>query len=230
MASPNNHPRQLKDFAVDQLREMISRGELGPGEWLRQERLSEALGVSFTPIREALKQLEAEGLVEHVPYRGVRVAVFSADDVRDIYDLRAQLEGQAARSAATRLTPGQIAELRSLHEGMAALSYDQIQRIRELNRRFHSLIIEASGRTYLARILNMIWTWFPTMLWSQSAEMTVFSEPDRAEEDSSEHAQIVAAFEARDPDAAERAMRAHIEQARASLLEFLEQSMPQGEL
>src|SRR5579859_2041757 len=100
---------------------MIMNGDLNAGEWLRQERLARELGVSHTPIREALKQLEVEGLVEHVPYRGVRVVEFSMEAVADIYDMRTVLEALAARAAAERLSFEELCELKRLHEAMMAL-------------------------------------------------------------------------------------------------------------
>src|SRR5260370_19142473 len=84
--------KQLHNVVIDRLRDMIIQGDLRAGEWLRQERLARELGVSHTPIREALKQLEVEGLVEHVPYRGVRVIEVSINDVEDIYTIRTHLK------------------------------------------------------------------------------------------------------------------------------------------
>src|SRR5215831_4707241 len=102
-----NH-KQLGERVSERLREMIAHGELRPGEWLRQERLASELGVSYTPIREALKQLASEGLVEHVPYRGVRVVEFTSNDVLDMYAMRITLEGLAAASAAENITPAHL--------------------------------------------------------------------------------------------------------------------------
>jgi DNA-binding GntR family transcriptional regulator len=214
--------KQLKDVVVESLREMIVHGDLRPGTWLRQERLAETLKVSFTPIREALKQLEAEGLVEHVPYRGVRVVEFSTDDVLDIYTMRADLEALAASAAAQRLTPDELAELRVLHQRMAKYrGSEQLQAVRDDNRRFHQIIITGSHRTYLIRTLHQIWAWFPTMLWSQFTQTATISAPNREDADNAEHAAILAALEARDGEAAARAMHYHIDQARESLVEFL---------
>jgi DNA-binding GntR family transcriptional regulator len=192
--------KQLRNIVVERLREMIAQGQLHPGEWLRQERLARELGVSHTPIREALKQLEAEGLVEHMPYRGVRLVQFSLDDVVDVYTLRRALEGLAAAAAAARLDSAGVAELRRLHEAMVAFEppIDHLQEINELNREFHHQIILASGRTYLIRTLEQIWSWFPTMLWNQFALTADASTPERTDADNHEHGQIVAALEAHD--------------------------------
>lgn len=219
---PESH-KQLRRIVADRLRTMIAQGELRAGEWLRQERLARDLGMSFTPIREALKQLEAEGLVEHVPYRGVRVVSFSLDDLLDIYSMRIILEGLAAASAAERITPEQLAELRALDQRMKALTGpENLAEVRTLNQRFHLLIVEASGRKYLIRTLNAIWTWFPTMLWSQFLPEKS-DPPERESEDNVEHSLILNALEAHDPDAARDAVQRHIERARRTLLAFIGQ-------
>src|SRR5260221_8939893 len=178
--STNSEPltdhKQLGERVSERLREMISRGTLRPGEWLRQERLASELRVSYTPIRQALKQLATEGLVEHVPYRGVRVVEFSPEDVLEMYAMRITLEGLAAASAAENINPAQLARLRELHEQMIAAEKsdarnESLPEIRDLNRQFHTVIIDASARPYLIRVLNMVWTWFSAMLWGQFIQM-----------------------------------------------------------
>ena len=108
MPGPQPH-KQLHHAVADQLCAAIQTGNLKPGEWLRQERLAQELGVSQMPVREALKELIAEGLVEHLPYRGVRVVEFSPDDVGEVYAHRSFLEGRAAFIAAKGITPEEIA-------------------------------------------------------------------------------------------------------------------------
>ena len=220
--------KQLRDVVIDGLREMIADGRVQPGEWIRQERLARELGVSHTPIREALKQLEAEGLVEHVPYRGVRVVEFSLDDVVDIYTMRSALEGLAAAAAATLITPEELAEIRRLHDAMVACKspVDDLPKIRELNRDFHRRIVLASRRTYLIRTLEQMWSWFPTMLWNRLTLMADASTPERADADNQQHELIVAALEARDPERAERLIREHIDQSRQALLTHLGAERP----
>ena len=206
--------RQLRQRVAERLRGDILEGRLQPGEWLRQERLSQEQGVSQTPVREALKELASEGLVEHVPYRGVRVVQFSVEDVEDLYACRAVLEGMAARHAALAIGEPETRELASLHERMLRCKIPaELKKYRDLNRQFHGVIYSASGRAYLARTLGQLWSAFPTMLWSNIPRVAVESAPGRDEPDAEEHAEIVAAFEASDANRAERAVKHHIEMA-----------------
>jgi DNA-binding GntR family transcriptional regulator len=211
--TPRSH-RQLHHWVADRLRADILEGRLKPGEWLRQERLAQAYGVSQMPVREALKQLAAEGLVEHVPYRGVRIVEFSPEDVEDLYACRAFIEGMAARSAAQNVTKEELAELRDIHEQMVRCKTpEELAKYRELNRRFHGLIFSASRRSYIVRTLAQLWSAFPTMLWSNIPGIAVTSVPGRDEPDAAEHEEIVEALAARDADRAESAVRRHIESA-----------------
>ncbi|HQT94359.1 MAG: GntR family transcriptional regulator [Acidobacteria bacterium 21-70-11] len=216
--TPQSH-KQLRLWVADRLRSEILEGRIKPGEWLRQERLALEQGVSQTPVREALKLLAGEGLVEHVPYRGIRVVEFSVEDVEDLYTCRAFIEGMAARYAAATITDTEIAELTRLYERMVRCKTpDDIVEYRELNRLFHSGIFGASGRSYLVRTLAQLWAAFPTMLWSNVPRVARDSVPDRDAPDIEEHTAILDALRAHDPDAAERAVRRHIEAAGGSLV------------
>ncbi|MHB0970376.1 MAG: GntR family transcriptional regulator [Thermoanaerobaculia bacterium] len=207
---------------ADRLRSDILEGKARPGEWLRQERLAQEIGASQMPVREALKRLAAEGLVEHVPYRGVRVVEFSVEDVEDLYACRVFIEGMAARYAAANITDEEVRELRDLHERMLACETPrELPEYRELNRRFHTLLFSASRRSYLIRTLGQLWAAFPTMLWSNIPHAATASAPGRDEADAREHEAIVQALAARDPEAAERAVREHVEAAGAALVTVL---------
>ncbi len=215
--TPQAH-KQLPQWVADQLRAEILEGRLKPGEWLRQERLAQEHGVSQMPVREALKQLASEGLVEHVPYRGARVVQFSADDVEDLYACRAFIEGLAARFAAVNILAGELAELAALVPQMAACETPRdLGQYRELNRRFHGVIFAASRRSYLVRTLAQLWAAFPTMLWSNVPRVPTDPGATRDEPDVAEHSAIVAALAAHDPAAAERAVRDHITSAGRAL-------------
>lgn len=204
--------RQLRHVVAERLRAAILEGRLHAGEWLRQERLAQEYGVSQMPVREALKELAAEGLVEHVPYRGVRVVAFSPEDVEDLYAHRAFLEGRAARAAAEAITASELAELRRLYDAMMERTAPElVAEYRVLNRTFHQLIAAASRRPYLIRSLAQIWSSFPSMLWGNFSTTAARSLPERDASDPQEHAAILAALEHRDPDGAEYAARSHVE-------------------
>ncbi len=215
---PRTH-MQLRLWVADRLRAEILDGRIKPGEWLRQERLAQEQGVSQTPVREALKQLASEGLVEHVPYRGIRVVEFSVEDVEDLYACRAFIEAMAGRYAAESITETELATLRELFTRMVRCKTpEDLAEYRELNRLFHSGICNASRRSYLMRTLAQLWSAFPTMLWSNVPRVARESLPDRDEPDIVEHTAILEALQRHDPEAAERAVRHHIEAAGSSLV------------
>lgn len=212
-------PKQCREWLVQRIRDLILSGSVKPGEWLRQEKFAQQFGVSQTPVREALKQLSAEGLLEHVPYRGIRVVEFSLTDVADLYECRAFVEGMAARHAAERISDAELAELQSVFALMQKrLGPRYIAEYRELNRRFHTIIFDASGRSLLVRTLAQMWAAFPSMLWSNFATTAPAPLPGRDKSDVEEHGAILSALEAHDPDAAERATRRHIQHAKDLLL------------
>ncbi len=217
--------KQLRRWVADRLRADILEGRLRPGEWLRQERLAQEYGVSQMPVREALKELVAEGLVEHVPYRGVRIVTFTVADVEDLYAIRSDLEGRAARATALRITPEELAELKVMYEQMKLCqSPDDLRRYREVNRRFHLYIIAASKRPYLIRTLTQMWDVFPTMLWSNFAVTAARSLPARDQMDWQEHEAILQALERHDGEGAEALMREHIQTAGNELIAFLREN------
>ncbi len=222
---------QLRQMVAARLRAEILDGTVKPGEWLRQEALSRRYGVSQTPVREALKQLAAEGLVEDVAYRGVRVVDLCRGDVEDLYACRALMECRAARFAAANITDSEVDELELLYLQMRRCPVpDGLREYRELNRKFHAVIIAASRRSFLVRNLTQLWSAFPTMLWSNIPPVARTSAPGRDEPDTAEHAEIVAAFRQRDPERAARAVRHHIEAACIALLAEMEKQRSTGPL
>jgi DNA-binding GntR family transcriptional regulator len=173
-------------------------------------------------VREALKELTAEGLLEHVPYRGVRVIEFSTEDISDLYACRSFMEGLAARAAAATITPEELAELKTLQAQMKAHLQPQVlPEYTEFNRRFHKLICFASRRTYLIRTLNQLWDAFPSMLWGNFARTADQPLPQRDLADIEEHEEIIEALEQRDGAAAEQLARHHVEESGQHLLSAL---------
>lgn len=222
-------PKLLRQWVTERLRADILEGRLKAGEWLRQEHLAQRYEVSQMPVREALKQLISEGLVRHEVRRGARVVSVTRQDVSDLYACRALIEGMAARSAAVNVTDAQLAEMRQVLGQMKAhLGPAHIAEYRDLNRRFHSIISEAApDRSFLAHTLGQIWAAFPSMLWSNVARTARTPLPGRGPNDIAEHEAILVALEARDADAAEKAVRGHIEKAGRLLLSLFEEP-PEG--
>ena len=214
--------KQLRNIVAEQMRAAIFNGYYKPGEWMRQERLAQDLGVSQMPVREALKELAAEGLIEHVPYRGARVLVFSINDILDLYSHRAFLESRAAFTAAEVITDEELMVIKNLQvEVEKHGAPEAVTKYRELNRQFHQLIYLASKREYLIRTLNQMWATFPTMLIANFTATAVQPLPERDSVDVEEHRDIIYALESHDAPAAEQAMKKHILNTADHLVAFL---------
>lgn len=146
--------RTLREIVSDEIRAMITRGELKPGERLFEDRLAEQLGVSRNPVREAIRALEGTGLVEVVPRRGAYVSEFDVAEVLHLLELRCVLEAYAARLAAEHRTDDDIARLdRCLADGRQA-SYEQdYVRAATFHREFHLAIEQASANPYISGVV-----------------------------------------------------------------------------
>lgn len=203
--------RSLRDEVFHALHKRIIAGEIRPGEWLRQEDIASQLGVSMTPVREALDLLAAAGLAERVPYRGVRVIELTREEMLDAYGLRLLLEPVGAALAAEAASPSQLEELRRLlEETFGLLRLEDMSRLRELSRQFHAQIVSMSGSPLLARLYQIAANKFPDWMLYEA----MFRHPEALAEslhqEQSQHRAIVDAIAARDPDAAARAAREHI--------------------
>ena len=140
---------------METLRDEIVRGDLVPGQYLRLEEIAARFDVSTMPVREALRDLEAEGLVTIFPHRGAVVTQLSADELQDIYDIRATLEEMATRLAVPFVTKATLAELTSLVEQMDNHPGDAAAIVR-LNHQFHLTLYAASGRRHLCELNRIL--------------------------------------------------------------------------
>ena len=149
----------IQDTIVDGIRDMILNGPLKPGDRLRQDELANAFGVSTMPIREALRQLQAEGLVIFRPRRGATVASLSVSEYEEIYRLREELETLACRWAAEDFGRIPIDRLKLLLQEIEAAeaNLDDVHRRLQLVREFFFTIFEASKKEHLLRILSSLW-------------------------------------------------------------------------
>jgi len=212
----------LADVVFESLRQAIIDGQLKAGQWLRQETLARELAVSQMPVREALKRLVAEGLALRIPYRGVKVVEFSVEDIVDICTLRLVLESLAAGFAASLVTPQELEYLKkNLEEAGEYTEQYQMRRRREMNEKFHLAISQASGRQYLMRLLEALWSWFPSVMLYEGTFRQEALLPARLEREEREHWAIVEALEKRDAEQAERETRQHIWNLSQELTEIL---------
>lgn len=196
--------RPLREVVAEQLRSMILSGELASGERLLEDKLAEALGVSRNPVREAIRTLESTGLVEVVPRRGAYVCQPDLDEVRQLLDLRAVLEGHAAELCARTAPTEVIDQLRRLlDEGEAAAAEGNTVRAAEIHLEFHRTVEEAAGNPHLRQAIEPV---------RQRTEL-VFSMllDDRSDTGWDEHRAILDAIAAGDPERARTSVRRHIE-------------------
>lgn len=204
------------DRVYTRLRADILDGVHPPGTRLGEAELAETIGSSRTPVREALRLLETEGLVEVLPHRGARVPDWTPEDLEEIYDLRMLLEGAAVRRAATRIgvkETDRMAELCDLIERAAEPGRGQdLDRVAELNAEFHGIARDAAASNRLVTMLNAV-VQLPLV-------MRTFHRyaPDDLARSCAHHRELVAAFRAHDETWAESVMRAHVLAAKAVLL------------
>lgn len=211
--------QQLSDY----LRAAIVQGAITPNQRLVEETLAQELGVSRTPIREALRRLEAEGLVEFEAQKGARVRSVSLDELIELYELRRLLEGYAARRAAKHITPPELAALQANNDALLDLldhadaRGQQIQRLIELNNEFHTCIVQASRNRHLIRTAKS--------LLESNALYGIYYYYDEAKSRAShrDHAQILAALAQRQGARAEKLMRAHLADAQKMILQAMRQ-------
>lgn len=210
VTGPASRPGSTAVGAAAALRDRIATGELPPGTWLREAALAEELGLSRTPVREALRTLAAEGLVELVHHRGARVLSWSADDIDETYRLRALLEGEAAGLAARRATPGDVAAM-----AQAQHRYEQsiadgspVHERAGCNDAFHAAVLAASGSPRLPVLLGVI-----TSAALRARAISGYADAD-LQRSVIQHRDVLTAVQQGDEALAVAAMRSHILAAR----------------
>lgn len=203
--------RSLRNEVFDILHARVIAGDLQPGQWLRQDEIASQLGVSMTPVREALDLLVASGLAEREPYRGVRVTELTRDEILDAYGLRLLIEPSAARLASANADPDQRQELKRILAGtMKLVRLADMSRLRELSRQFHNQIVTMSGSPLLLRVYQMAANKFPDWMLYEA----MFRHPKnlktslRGEQE--QHRAIVDAILKKDADTAACAAREHL--------------------
>ncbi|MFC4000091.1 GntR family transcriptional regulator [Prauserella oleivorans] len=195
--------RSLPDEVAGYVRELIMSGQLRFPEFVRLERIADELDISVTPVREGLLTLRAEGLLQLEPRRGFMVAPLSGDDIRDLFWVQAQLEGELVARATPRLTDADLARLDEIQRGLAsALAENRVEEIESLNYEFHHLLAKAGRSPKLTWFLGQAVKHTPSRYYETIGGWVQASVDD--------HYPILEALHARDAEAAREAMRAHI--------------------
>lgn len=213
VVSSDRDPRHAADHAYHLIRAQILSGERQGGDWLREGDLAESLGVSRTPVREALRRLTAEGLVRYERNRGVQVQAWTTEDLDEIFSLRAVLEPWGCRLAALSGAVDLEALDSLAHEMDLAASgrTADVDRVTDLNNRFHRLILEGSNNRRLGSVVAGV-VQVP-LVWQTFSHYT----PTDLHRSLAHHHELVAALTAGDPDWAESVMRSHVRAAWNSL-------------
>lgn len=202
--------------AYEQIVDRLARGEYAPGTWLRERSLADSMGMSRTPVREALSKLSSEGLVRLERNRGAMVVSWSREEVEEIYGLRAIIEGYVASVAARKINAADLAELEAKHaeyERVVAGVDPSSPRIAELNDEFHAKILQSTANDHLIHLAT-------GGLALPMVRRTFLRYTARDLERSIEHhRELIEAFRHRDSETAELIMRAHIRSAQRALLE-----------
>lgn len=216
-AAPLN--RSAAEAAADLIRQAILDGTLPPGQRLTEERLAKDLKISRTPVREALRVLTAEGLVASTPYHGSAVREYAADDLDDIYQLRALLEGHGARRAAQRIDAEGLQKLQASCDRLVALGDATEENVPDIvgeNLYFHMTILEISGSD---RLTDMVRKVIELPLVYKAYH---WYSPDQKRLSEHAHRQLVPVLAAHDADRAELIMRGHVYDGRDVLLAHIQ--------
>ncbi|MBI5862137.1 MAG: GntR family transcriptional regulator [Rhodocyclales bacterium] len=202
----------LYEQVAERLRERIFAHDLAPGSWIDEQALALEYGISRTPLREALKVLAAEGLVVLKPRRGCYVTELSEQDIDDVFQVMALLEGQAAAEAARRATSADFSRLEALHAELEQhAAANDADRFFEANQRFHAALQQIAGNRYLTQLLD------DTRQVIKLTRRDSLRLEGRVAQSLLEHRAILAALLARDANLAGRRMHDHLLSGRAAL-------------
>jgi GntR family transcriptional regulator of gluconate operon len=214
---PLNAPRSLTEDAADRIREQILSGGFRQGEHLVEARIADQLNVSRGPVREAFKLLRAEGLLEEEPRRGTFVVSLSPEDVREIYGLRAAIEGRAARLLATDADPGTVADLRALLDRIdAAIKAGDYAEVFRRDLEFHDGLCRLSGN---ARLHEVFVRYVPMLRALLRLDERVY---DSLDEIAMQHHPLLEAIAAGDAEEAARHAEEHSDHAGQLIAAYLE--------
>lgn len=195
----------LSGRVFHKIREDILAGKYLPNDELREKAIADELGVSRTPVREAIRQLELEGLVTIIPNKGALVVGISKKDIQDIYEIRSKLEGLCARWATRNMTAEQLDELdENIYLSEFHIQKQHFEQVLELDNRFHENLYRASNSKMLDHVLSDFHHYV------ERVRKITLSKPKRAEKSIEEHKKILEAIRNRDEQKAEQLANEHI--------------------
>ncbi len=210
--------KPLREIVFEHLREAIIKGVLKPGERLMEMQLAEEMGVSRTPVREAIRKLELEGLVIMVPRRGAYVSDLSIKDVAETFEIRGALEAMAAGLAAERINDDELEEIeRILVKISESIEKNDIKAVIEHDESFHAILYKASHNDRLVQIISNLREHI------QRFRSTSLTAPGRLKAVLFEHRQIAEAISERNAELAQRLAQEHIENAENALMEWIKE-------
>ena len=206
--------KPLRDVVFENLREAIVEGKLKPGQRLMEVQLAEQLGVSRTPVREAIRKLELEGLVVMLPRKGAYVANVSLKDVIDVLEIRASLEGLAASLAAERISDEDIKKLEAIvDEFKEGVSESDVESLLKKDVEFHECIFKATNNKKLHQFINSLWEQVYRF------RVTYISDYDSTVNIIEEHKMILDAIKRGDSEVAKKHAMEHIQKAENFIIE-----------
>jgi len=209
-------PTTLAVEIARHLREAIIRGEIGPGERLNETKLMGELALSRSPVREALRILEAEGLVHLEPHRGAHVRTLSDHDLREIFDVRLMFETHAVRHAAPRLTLDAVAPLRgAIEAARAALAGEAFEPWHQASLRFHDGLVALAANDHLKHLYDEL------KVSLRRYQISLIGLPQQPQRSQAEHEGILAALERGDVEGAVDSVANHITALKENLLKAL---------
>ena len=213
-------PRSLAERAYDLLVREITRLDLAPGEVLADKALTERFEIGRTPMREALQRLAREGLVVHVPNRGMFVSEISATGVQQIYEFRSLIDGCAARLAATRASEAEMDDLTALHEALvAATGRDDIDTYVAMDRLFYEVLARAAQNVHLEEVIPRIFNLHLRLWFFISKKAGDWHSIARSHEEMTRG--VADAIRRRNPNEAELAMKAYVTRRQQDVRELL---------
>ncbi|MFB3817616.1 MAG: GntR family transcriptional regulator [Candidatus Methylomirabilales bacterium] len=216
-STPTAESIRVRERAYEYLKHAVLSGHFAPGERLTEEHLAKRLGMSRTPIREALHKLESEGLIKPLVTRGFVASQDSREDVEELFEIRAMLEGYALRIACSRVTEAVLAGLEeSLAGAEQALRDGSLDALFQANTRFHDLLHGLITDKH--RLHHQMVTMRQYVL---RYRKNTLQYPDGGQRTVDDHRRILLALRLRDPDLCERLMREHIQQSKRAALQYL---------